>query len=152
MTSKTDEKTVLLKGSPLRKELAMTASEAILPGHLVERVAAGTLSKHSTAASVAAKSFALENESDGSGIDNAYGDGENVIFVTCTSGDEVSAILADSNTIVIGDFLESNGDGTLKKVATDAATDDTQRESVVGVALEAVTTSGSTARLKIEVI
>ena len=152
MTSKTDAKTILLAGSAVVvNELAMTASEAILPGHLVERVSAGTLSKHSTAAGNATKSFAFENESDGSGIDEAYADGETVIFGTCPAGTKINAILADSNTIAIGDFLESNGDGTLRALAADAATDQDQRTSVIGQALEAVTTSGATARIEIEV-
>jgi hypothetical protein len=54
---------------------------------------------------------------------------------------------------VIGDTLESAGNGMLRKATTDAATDDTQRNSSIGKALEAVDNSGggSPARIKIEV-
>ena len=152
MTTKTDEKTILIKGDPVYNELAMTSGEAMLPGHLVERISAGTLSKHSGAGLTSTRAFALENENDGGGIDDAYANGETVKFATCRPGDVVNAILADGETVAIGEYLESNGDGTLREVDADAATAQDERNSLVGIALEAQSPSGSTARILVEVI
>ena len=152
MPSNIDPKTIILKGDVVRKELLMKASEAIFPGHLVERDSAGTLQKHSTASGTTSSLFAVEGDADGSSISDAFADGETVPFAACPAGTEVYAILEDGHTIAIGDPLESAGDGTLQGLTASAATSQAQRNSVVATALEAVTTSGSTSRIKVEVI
>jgi len=144
-------KTITVKGAAnvIRKEGIAVA--AITPGHLLERVAAG-VQVHSTAAKRAARAFAVENEVVGGDIDAVYAALDTVLYGVFPPGAEVYAILADSQTVVVGEFLESNGDGTLKEVAVDTATDDTQRNSLIAVALEAVTTSGAVARIRCEVL
>ena len=145
-------KTITLKGHGCRKE--GLASEAISAGHLVEFGGSADLQKHSTAAGTARKCFALENDLVGGGIDDAYASGDQVQTAVFMSGCEVYALVAASApAIAKGDALESAGDGTLRKAATDAATDTTQRNSIVGYALEAVDNSGggAPARIRVEV-
>lgn len=137
--------TILLKGSPLRKEAQ--AAAAITPGHLVELKSTGKIGVHATAGGYAMKAFAVENEVFGNGVDVAYAADDNVLYGVFKNGEEVYALIpAAAAAIVVGDFLTSNGDGTLKK-----ATSTDQR---LFQSLEAVDNSagGSAVRLKIAVL
>lgn len=147
--------TIILRGQRevIRKEAI--AGGAITPGYLLERTSTGTVQAHSTAAHSAQLLFAVENEVVGNGITDAYAANDTVLMAACQSGVEIYALVpASAAAIVIGDFLESAGDGTLRKVATDTATDEGERNSVVAVALEAVDNSGggSAARIKVELV
>lgn len=145
-------KTIILKGHGIRKE--GVASGAITPGHLIEFGGANDLQVHGTAAGNARKAFAVENDLIGDGIDDAYALGDQVQYNVFQTGEEVYALVAAAATAIPkGAALESAGDGTVRIQTTDAATDDTQRDSVVGYALEAVDNSagGSAARIRIEV-
>ena len=146
-------KTILLRGHLFtRKELQ--AAAAVTPGYLCERASATTVQKHSGAGLNAAKMFALENEVVGGEIDTDYATGDNVLLAVCAPGTEVYALVAAAATaITVGAALESAGDGTLRLATVDAATDDTQRDSVVAYAIEAVNNSGggAEARIKVEV-
>lgn len=133
--------TILLKGRGIRKERISGA--AINPGHLVEVNTANNVVVHSAAASSAAAAFAIENELFGKTINDALTSGDQVVFEYMPTGAEIYARLAASApAVVIGDYLESAGDGTLRKVAVDAATDQGQRNAVVARAIEAVDNSG----------
>lgn len=146
-------KTILLKGGGLRKE--GEAGAAITPGYLVDRNASDELIPHGGAGLNAIPMFALENDVIGKEIDVDYILGDNVITAMPERGGEVYGLVAaGAAAIVIGDFLESAGDGTLRKVVTSAATADTARVSVVARAIEAVDNSGGTAeaRIKVEVV
>jgi hypothetical protein len=146
-------KTIWIKGDGIVKEAA--AGGAITPGHLIHWTTTGTLVVHPNAAKNAIPMFALEKDVVGKGITTAYASGEMVQALVPSRGAEIYALLpASAAAVVIGDYLESVGDGTLKKVATDTATDDTQRISVVARALEAVDNSGggSPARIRVEVV
>lgn len=146
-------KTVLVKGDGVGKE--GVAGGAITPGHLVIRNSSNAIVVHGTAAANAAPSFARENEVVGMNIDAAYATNDQVLYTHCWPGAEVYALVAASAAaIVIGDYLESAGDGTLRVLTTDAATDDTQRASVVARAVEAVDNSGggSPARILVEIV
>jgi hypothetical protein len=142
MASYDTSKTIILKGCPQIREGAATASEAIMPGMLVEFVAAGTVSKQSTA-DAASNLYAIEQDYAGVGIDTAYADGERVQIASCSKGDNVLATLTTAQTIAIGDQLEAAGDGTLTALAAGIA---------IATATEAVTTTGATARIKVEVL
>ena len=138
-------KNILIKGDPIRKEAQ--AAGAIIPGHLIESDGAGKFQVHGTAQGAARKLFAQEtdfigNENSVAQIDVAYALDDTVQANAHRLGDEVFAILADGETIVEGDELESNGDGTLIKLTTGER---------VAWALEAVTTSGSTDRIIVEI-
>ena len=157
-------KTIVLKGEPIRKE--GIASEAITPGHLLEFVPsggdAGQLRKHTDAGLNASPMFAVEEDFVGDDIDTAYADGSTVQYVVGRPGDEIYAILADNQTIVAGDFLESGDNGQLRKhTAPSQAVDEggsatytiTQHtKAIIVQAMEAKTTSGATARLIVQVV
>lgn len=125
------------------------ASAAITPGHLVELypTTAGEIRVHSTAGGNVLPMFALENELEGQGIDDAYAHEDPVQVWVPGRGDIVNAILADGQHIEIGDFLESAADGTLTKHTADAWTSHNTgtvyAAAIVGVATEHVDVSGS---------
>jgi pyruvoyl-dependent arginine decarboxylase (PvlArgDC) len=146
--------TITLKGEGIQKE--DVAHAIITPGDLVERVVVSTVTgvrKHSTAAANARKMFALEFIEIGRGIDDNYAAGERCLYSHFHSGEEVLARLAAGATAVtVGAALESAGDGTLRVAAADAATDTTQRDSIVGYAKEAVDNSAGVTPARIRVM
>jgi len=146
-------KTIWLKGDGLVKEA--NAGGAITPGHLVFIATDGDVEVHGTAAVNAIPAFALEADFIGKGIDVAYAAGERVQYLMPQRGAEIFALVAASAAaIVIGDYLESAGDGTVRILTAAAATSEAARQSVVARAIEAVDNSGggSPARIKIEVV
>lgn len=141
-------------GTFIRSRAIAAAASAIVPGMLIEELAAGTVQEHSTAAANAQKLFALPDIATGGTIDDAYAVGALVEYGAAHAGQEVYALVAAAAAaIVIGDVLESAGDGTVRIATADAATDTAQRDAVVGYALEAVNNSGggTTARIKVRV-
>ena len=107
--------TIILKGRPMRREA--TAGGAITPGHLIKYNSSGQFVVHNVAAGLPATIFAAENEVFGGDISDAYASGDRVLAWHCSPGDEIYALVpANAPAIVIGDLLESNGDGTLRKV------------------------------------
>jgi hypothetical protein len=148
-------KTVLLKGDPIRKE--GKAGGAITPGHLIDFDSSGDLVVHATAGGNAQPRFAIEEDFIGDGIDTAYADDSNVQYVVARQGDEMYAILTTSQTIAKGAALESAGDGTLRAhtplaIAEGGTANKTAyADAVVGYALEAVTTTSATKRIRVEV-
>lgn len=146
-------KTIVLRGGGIRKE--RKAGGAITPGHLVELNASDQFVVHSTAAGNAIAAFAVEAEVFGKDIDTAYASGDQCFVEYLPTGSEVYALVgAGAAAIAEGDYLESAGDGTLRKLATATATTQAQRASVVARALEAVDNSagGTPARIKVEVL
>lgn len=135
--------TIAVKGEFVQKELA--AAAAITPGFLVERTSAGTIQAHSSAGQNAAKSFALEDALQGDALDDAYATSDRVQFGVFQRGAEVNALLANGETVVIGDFVESNGDGYLRKHTAAASAGEEYVECIVGQAVEALDMSGSSA-------
>lgn len=125
----------------------LEAAGTITPGMLIEVTSAGKVQAHSTSGGNALKVFALEDELQGNGIDVDYDSGDQVQCWIPGRGDQVYAFLADGESVAIGDFLESNGDGKLKKhtAPIDSASDVTTiyAECIVGQATEAVDMSGS---------
>jgi hypothetical protein len=119
------------------------AGGAITPGHLIEKNASDEVVVHATAAgAVAQTAFALEDQAQGRGIDDAYAAGERVVYQVFTPGEEVYAILENGANVAIGAALESNGAGELQARTTG---------QVVAFALEAVNASGGATRIKVEV-
>jgi hypothetical protein len=135
----------------------MTANAAITPGMLVEEMSTGNVRAHANAGQTAIPMFALEDELQGNGIDDDYVAGDVVQVWVAGRGDNVNALLADGESVVIGDFLESNGDGKLRKHTAESAGGIEYPQSIVGAALEALDLTGSsgeetTYRLQIRVI
>jgi hypothetical protein len=123
------------------------ANAAITPGHLIELMSTGKVRVHATEGGNVLPMFALESELEGEGITDAYAADDQVQCWIPTRGDQVYALLANGENVVIGDLLSSKGDGTLKKyVAQIDSASDTETilpEPIVAVALEAVDMSGS---------
>ena len=124
------------------------AHAVITPGMLIERLSTAKVQAHSSAGANQEWSFALENELEGQGIDDDYAADDIVQYKFFRRGDIVNALLADdSAAVVIGDLLESNGDGALKKYVADTADSDdpitVYPNQIVGMAEEALDLSGS---------
>jgi len=149
--AKSKPRKVILKGTGIRSEY--NAGAQVFPGELVEFSALNTVQPHGTAAVNAAPMFVHEDDFLGNDIDTAIASGDRVQVIACHAGMQVNAKIANTVNVAVGDFLESAGDGTLRPLGTDAATDDTQRRSVVAQALEAVNnTSGADAFLQVQVV
>lgn len=145
MASPDNPKTIELYGQGCQHE--GEAAAAVTPGHLVERDANGEIAVHSTAGGGGNPHFANEYDLTGRGIDDDYADGDQIIFTTYAPGSSVFALVAAAApAIAVGDFLVSDGDGTLKKAGLD--------EVAFAQALEAVDNSGggTAVRIKVEVV
>ena len=116
------------------------AAAAIIPGELIELIAAGTVRAHATEGGNVLPMFALESELEGNGIDDAYAAGDKVQCQVTVRGEEVYAILEDENIVTIGDFLESNGAGELQLHVPDPGSggEVEYAHPLVGIALEAL--------------
>jgi len=147
-------KKIAIVGTPNIQEFV--ANAAITPGHLCEIMSTGKARVHATAGGTADKLFALEDDNLGGEIATAYTAANVARFGYFNTGDQVYALLADGENVAIGDKLESYGDGTLRKVDTDASAGEIAVESIVGIALEAVNLSASAvtaaARIRMTVI
>lgn len=151
--------TIILEGDPMYKKAK--ADGAITPGHLLEKgTDSGDMKSHSTSGGNNNRAFAVEDSLQGNGIDDDYSDNNEIKYAVCQRGVEVYAILTTSQTISDGDALESAGDGTLQKHtppdidstgAFKTYTGKAYYDSLAAYAREAVTTTSSTARIKIEV-
>lgn len=109
------ERTIFLGIRPTRLE--GEADGAITPGHLVKRDADGKYTVHATAGGNLAPFIAFEqeliNEAD---VDTAYAAGDRFYFGVCQPGVQFYGFLkANAAAVVIGDFLESAGDGSFQK-------------------------------------
>lgn len=131
----------LKKYSDVIEELV--AAEAITPGMLVEIDSNGEVRPHQAGGENALPMFALEDELQGNGINDEYSADDPVQVWIPYRGDQVNAILADEENVAIGDFLESNGDGYLRKHEAGTADVVEYPLAIVGVALEALDLSGS---------
>ena len=133
----------------------MVAGGVITPGHLVKLASTGKVIAHDDANENALPMFALEDELQGKTITQTYAENAPVQVWIPTRGDQVYAILAANETVAIGDFVASNGDGTLKKHVEDAESGGlltVHGKQIVGQALEAKVTSAATARIKVRIV
>lgn len=131
------------------------AAGTIKPGMLVERTSTDKVQAHSRAAGPVNALFAIEDENQGNDIDDNYVANDLVKLWRPTPGEQVYAIVDDNtqDAIVIGDFLESSGDGRLRKCTdTTSAGNAEFGNAIVGVALEAVAKSGAGGRILIEIV
>ena len=127
------------------------ANAAITPGMLIELMTTDNVRAHATAEGNVIPMFALEDELQGNGIDDAYAAEDRVQCWIPQRGEEVYAIVADGYDIDIGDWLASNGDGYLREHAAETESWGVSEAGevtvtplqIVAQALEAVDTSGS---------
>lgn len=125
----------------------MVASAAVTPGMLLIIESTGKVKAHNQADKDVFPIFALEDELQGKGIDDAYAANDRVQCWIPYRGDIVNAILADGENVAIGDPLTSDGYGRLKKHVTDTGSSavpwTVYPEQIVGYAAEALDLSGS---------
>ncbi len=110
-------RTILLGGRAERVN-DVVGSGAITPGYLVERFNSSGTPKfraHSTAGGNATKTVALDASMLNKGIDDAYADGSLIETGILSPGATAYMLIASGESLVHGDFLESKGDGTLRK-------------------------------------
>jgi len=134
------------KYSDVVEEYTATAV-AVTPGYLLELTSTGAVKAHATAGGNAFPIFALEDELQGNGIATNYAASAKLQCWVPGRGDEVYALLKDGETVVIGDYLESAGNGQLQKYVADTADSDDAITvyglQIVAVATEAVDLSAS---------
>lgn len=130
---------------PIYEEAPIKAAEVIKPGHLVLENSSGEWINHNSAGQGGDYRIANLNiiEQEGATVTLTAGD-DATAFVP-RPGEVYNVVVADGETIVVGDALVSNGDGTVKKGTTDGY------DEVLFYAREAVTTSGSTGRIRARV-
>ena len=142
--------TVLLRGDPIASE-GTVATAVITPGMAVTPAGDSVVR---SAANAVAPGFARENELVGKGIDDDYAVGDRILYYTPRKGDWFYAWLGTSQEIAAGALLSTGANGVL--VAADPgdpeATPPEFATPVVARALEAVTTTGEIARIKVEVV
>lgn len=150
-------KTVILKRYN-NVQFEAIANEAITPGSLVEVMSTGKIKNHATAQGNAIPYFVIEDAIMGKTINDNVAKDDLARVMVAGRGDEVYAILATSQTIVVGDLLASAGDGTLEEftaIKCDGSASEgavTTPLQAVAVALEAVTTTSATKRIKVRII
>lgn len=150
-------KTVILKRYN-NVQFEAIANEAITPGSLVEVMSTGKIKNHATAQGNAIPYFVIEDAIMGKTINDNVAKDDLARVMVAGRGDEVYAILATSQTIVVGDLLASAGDGTLEEFTAIKCDSNASAGAVttplqaVAVALEAVTTTSATKRIKVRII
>lgn len=134
--------TIVLKNRSNAFEEYVATAVAITPGFLLEITSAGKVQAHGTEGAWALPMFAVEDQHQGGKISTAFEASATIPLCWLpTRGDEVNALLANGESVVIGDKLMSDGAGRLKKwVATSAGE---LTDYVVGIALAAVDMSDS---------
>ena len=150
-------KTVILKRYN-NVQFEAIAHEAITPGSLVEVMSTGKIKNHATAQGNAIPYFVIEDAIMGKTIDDNVAQGDLARVMVAGRGDEVNAILDTSQTILVGDLLASAGNGTLEEFTAIKCDSDADEGAVttplqaVAMALEAVTTTNATKRIKVRII
>jgi hypothetical protein len=137
--------TVFLGGNRVQVN-DLAASEAITPGHLVDRFNnAGVIRwrKHATASIAVAPAFATEHAMANKGPDDAYAAGDLVEVSIGEPGAVFWAFIASGQNIVAGNKLESAGDGTLKIFGSGV---------VLASALENKPTVTALTRIRVEIV
>lgn len=114
------------------------ANSTITPGMLIELMSTGKVRKHATASGNVLPMFAKEDSLQGKTINDNYIAGDQVNVWIPTRGDQVNALLADEESVTVGDLLESNGFGKLQKYVADKGDSGSYiyPTQIIGVALE----------------
>lgn len=127
------------------------ATATIKPGMLIELASATMVTPVATADKINTRMVAMESAAAPDpaqrAIDQAYASGDNVRYFYAAPGDLVYMWLTPAQTAVIGSVLASSAAaGELSVEATNVG------HNVVGIAEEAVTTTGAAARIKVRIL
>jgi hypothetical protein len=146
---------VIVGSSFNNKKEEKVAAETITPGYLIELNSDDKFQKHASPGGTAIPCFADIDKWQGKGLDDDYESDDLVAGWYPGPGDIVeNAVLdKDSPDVDVGDFLESNGDGKLRKhdVASSADVISKDRQ-IVGLAIEEVVPDGADTRFKFQVV
>ncbi len=126
--------------------LEVVAHAAITPGMIAEQLSTGKIQPHSDEGENAFPYIVLEDELQGKTIADAYSENDKVQVWVPNRGCEAYLILTTSQTVVVGDLLESAGNGAVQKHNPGTYGFGKQ---VIGQAIEAVTTTGEARRIKV---
>lgn len=118
------------------------AVAALSPGHLLMLTSANKVQKHNVASGNVLPMVAIEDALQGKDITEAYAAEDRVRVWIPQRGDIVKLRLKDGQNVVIGDWVESAGDGTVQKWVVDS-TGDYLTAQLIGQVVEAVDMSGS---------
>lgn len=140
---------IVLKGNPDQE--TGTAGGTITPGHLLQLNSSDQYVVHGVAGGNHSAIFAIEDSLQGNSIGDDYTTGNKMQIVNCAPADEINAILHTNQTIAIGDYLESAGNGRLQEHGVDSGAVIYTRP-IVAQAREAVTTTGATARIRVRIV
>lgn len=136
-----------VENKPIYSEKNVASGQTPSPGALVVDDGSGEWTVHATAGA-GGQFYVLDlNIFEQKGVADAYAAGDRAGAFYPRDGETYNVILADSQTIGVGDALTSNADGSVKEATTTGATPDV----VLFYAEEAITTSGSTARIRARV-
>lgn len=139
---KVNPRTIILVGKEHGIQKELIAAGTITPGHLIVINSAGRYVVHPTASGKAAPIFAQEYDINGKGIDDNYVANDWCLGMILRSGAEVNALVAAAApAIAVGDYLESAGNGTLRKFTSG---------QIIAQALQAVDNSGGGASVRIQ--
>ena len=117
-----DPNTIFLGGSKTDQS-DLAASEAITPGHLVEKFNnAGVIrwrkNTNTTADKASQCAVAMDHPMANKGVDDAYAAGDLVEVGVGHKGSQWWMLIASGQNIAAGDPLESAGNGTLRAFST----------------------------------
>jgi len=132
---------IIRGGNAHYEQLDGEADEALTPGELVE--GESSFAAHATDGGPASAEFVRARKGLGDTIQDDVPSGEYCRVAQCAPGVKVYGFLAAGESVTEGDFLVSNGDGSLR--AYDAAGGDTPG-MVVGKATEDADLSGASER------
>lgn len=149
-------KKIVLKATGAEMYDGAKADATITPGDLVKRSSTGVI-RHATAGGNAMPMFAVNAADQNRGIDSDYASSEDVPVVIAARGTQIYGVVAASaSAIAVGDFLESNGAGGLRKHTPQAVAESGSgsytiyANAPIAIALEAVDNSGGGTKVRIK--
>jgi hypothetical protein len=135
--------TIMLKFNAGTRYEEARAASIITPGHTVELTADNEIVVQSEPSSRVQVATEEIHVLEGKTKDHDFAIGDLVSYRPLSKGDEFQAWLKEGEVVVIGDLLESAGDGTF--VAADAGTSTVE-------AREAVDATAENSRIKVRVL
>lgn len=126
------KKTIKLKKYLDVIEEYQATNVAITPGALLELTSDDLVQAHSEDGGLVLPMFALEDELQGKEINDNYVANDKIQVWVAVRGEIVNALIAEDEVVTVGDFLVSNGDGTLRVLGS------TDTGTIVGQAVEAL--------------
>jgi hypothetical protein len=103
---------IALTGADEQSEQGNAGEAGIWPGMTTQGTL--TVTRHLVAGGDGARTFALERQEMGQGINVPYSLNDRIKVGSFDKGDRVYAFIASGQNVALDAFLTSNGDGTLK--------------------------------------